>query len=116
MIYLILLLLSPLVLLLSISYFEPSLHYRLSYYFFSLQNLLKVNTSSGRAGLSSQPMPRAKETLSRVAAPRVSSEKFSDFVQSNLDFSKEHGRSCDICRRSETILNPILVCSSCKVF
>lgn len=79
------------------------------------ENLLKVNTSSGRAGLSSQPMPRAKETLSRVAAPRVSSEKFSDFVQSNLDFSKEHGRSCDICRRSETILNPILVCSSCKV-
>ena len=60
-------------------------------------------------------MPRAKETLSRVASPRVSSKKISNFVQSNLDFSTEHGRSCDICRHSETILNPISVCSSCKV-
>ncbi|XP_057987013.1 uncharacterized protein LOC110647110 isoform X2 [Hevea brasiliensis] len=60
-------------------------------------------------------MPRPKETLSRVAVPRNSSEKYSDFVQSVPDFSKEHPRSCDICRRSETILNPILVCSSCKV-
>ncbi|XP_021601342.2 uncharacterized protein LOC110606708 isoform X5 [Manihot esculenta] len=75
----------------------------------------KFNISNGRAGLSSQLMPRPKETLSRVAVPRNSSEKYSDFVQSIPDFSKEHPRSCDICRRSETILNTILVCSSCKV-
>ncbi|KAF2296775.1 hypothetical protein GH714_001878 [Hevea brasiliensis] len=75
----------------------------------------KFDVSNGRAGLSSQLMPRPKETLSRVAVPRNSSEKYSDFVQSVPDFSKEHPRSCDICRRSETILNPILVCSSCKV-
>ncbi|XP_021681430.2 uncharacterized protein LOC110665553 isoform X2 [Hevea brasiliensis] len=75
----------------------------------------KFNISNGRAGISSLLMPRPKETLSRVAVPRNSSEKNSDFVQSVSDFSKEHPRSCDICRRSETILNPILVCSSCKV-
>ncbi|KAK9270103.1 hypothetical protein L1049_025677 [Liquidambar formosana] len=79
------------------------------------ENLLKVNPSSGRAGIHSQLMPRAKETLSRVAVARVSSEKHSDFFQLASDISKEHPRSCDICRRSETILNAILVCSSCKV-
>ncbi|XP_031273102.1 uncharacterized protein LOC116131586 [Pistacia vera] len=79
------------------------------------ENLLKSNSHNGRAGISSQVMPRAKETLSRVAVPRVSLEKYSDLVHPVSDFSKEHPRSCDICRRSETILNPILVCSSCKV-
>ncbi|KAL5844155.1 hypothetical protein ACOSQ4_010113 [Xanthoceras sorbifolium] len=79
------------------------------------ENLSKLNSHNGRPSISSQMMPRAKETLSRVAGPRVSVEKYSDFFQSVTDFSKEHPRSCDICRRSETILNPILVCSSCKV-
>ncbi|WCJ44574.1 PHD finger family protein [Euphorbia peplus] len=73
----------------------------------------KFGISIGRAGISSQLMPRPKETLARVAVARNSSEKYSDFVQP--EFSKEHPRSCDICRRFETILNPILVCSSCKV-
>jgi len=76
----------------------------------------KYNTSNGRAGISSQLMPRPKEMLSRVAVPRISSEKYSDFVQSISDFSKDHPGPCDICRRFETILNPILVCSGCKVF
>ena len=53
-----------------------------------------------------QLMPRAKETLTKVALPKASLES---------DFCKEHVRSCDICRRQETILKPILVCSSCKV-
>ncbi|KAJ6391591.1 hypothetical protein OIU77_025546 [Salix suchowensis] len=75
----------------------------------------KYNTSNGKAGISSQLTPRPKEMLSRVAVPRMSSEKYSDFVQSVSDFSKDHLRSCDICRRFETILNPILVCSGCKV-
>ncbi|GMP47140.1 hypothetical protein CsSME_00015038 [Camellia sinensis var. sinensis] len=79
------------------------------------ENLLKMNTSTGRVGLYSQQMPRAKETLSKLALPRGSLGMNSDFVQSISDFCKEHPRTCDICRRSETILNPILVCSSCKV-
>ncbi|KAL7246379.1 hypothetical protein ACSBR2_001480 [Camellia fascicularis] len=79
------------------------------------ENLLTMNTSTGRVGLYSQQVPRAKETLSKLALPRGSSGMNSDFVQSISDFCKEHPRTCDICRRSETILNPILVCSSCKV-
>ncbi|GLT69472.1 hypothetical protein SLA2020_416200 [Shorea laevis] len=79
------------------------------------ENTLKLNASSGRAGVRSQPMPRAKETLSRLAGPKISSDKYSDSSLSVSDISKEHPRSCDICRRSETIFNPILVCSSCKV-
>ncbi|XP_015885585.3 uncharacterized protein LOC107420993 isoform X1 [Ziziphus jujuba] len=79
------------------------------------ENMMKLNTSSGRSGSCSQLIPRAKETLQRVAVPRISLEKHSDFAQSVANFSKEHPRSCDICRRSETILNPILVCSGCKV-
>ncbi|KAJ7965630.1 putative Phd finger protein [Quillaja saponaria] len=78
------------------------------------ENFPKFDTFSGRSGICSQPMPRAKETLSRLAVTRTSSEKHSDFAQSASAFSKEHPRSCDICRRSETILNPILVCSNCK--
>ncbi|KAH8508842.1 hypothetical protein H0E87_010837 [Populus deltoides] len=75
----------------------------------------KYNTASVMAGISSLLMPRPKEMLSRVAIPRISLEKYSDFVQSVSGFSKDHPRSCDICRRFETILNHILVCSGCKV-
>ncbi|KAG5544577.1 hypothetical protein RHGRI_017117 [Rhododendron griersonianum] len=78
------------------------------------ENLLKVNHSTGRPGLYSQQMPRAKETLSKLAVPRVSSQIKSDFGAIS-GFSKEHPRTCDICRRSETFLNQIVVCSSCKV-
>nr|POF09256.1 protein jade-1 [Quercus suber] len=78
------------------------------------ESLTNLNTSNGRSSISSQLMPRVTETLPRVA-PRVSSERQSDFVHLVSDLSKENPRSCDICRRSETILNPILVCLSCKV-
>lgn len=78
------------------------------------ENLLKVNHSTGRPGLYSQQMPRAKETISKLAVPRVTSQIKSDFG-SISGFSKEHPRTCDICRRSETFLKPIVVCSSCKV-
>ncbi|PON76627.1 Autoimmune regulator [Parasponia andersonii] len=78
------------------------------------ENVMKLNTTCGRSGSCSQLIPRAKETLQRVAVPRVSLEKQSEFAEV-VDFSKEHPRSCDICRRSETLLNPILVCCSCKV-
>lgn len=80
-----------------------------------LQNVVKLSSLSGRSSFSSQMIPRAKETFPRVAVPRVSVEKHSGAVHSGSDISKEHPRLCDICRRSETMLNPILVCSSCKV-
>jgi len=79
------------------------------------QNSLKLGALSGRTGPCSQPMPRAKETLSRVAVTRASSEKYSDFSLPRSDISKEQRKSCDICRRFENVLNPILVCSGCKV-
>ncbi|CAJ2644281.1 unnamed protein product [Trifolium pratense] len=79
------------------------------------QNSLKLDTLSGRTGACSQPMPRAKETLSRVAVTRASTEKYSDFSLPSSDFSKVQRKSCDICRRFENMLNPILVCSGCKV-
>lgn len=60
--------------------------------------------------------PRVKETISRSVVARSSSGTNSDSVQLARDFAKGHPRTCDICRRSETVLNPILVCSSCKVF
>ncbi|XP_039055564.1 uncharacterized protein LOC120198295 isoform X2 [Hibiscus syriacus] len=77
------------------------------------ENLLKLNASVGRSVVNNQT--RAKDALFRNAVPSISSEKYSDIVQSVIDFSKGHPRSCDICRRSETVLNPILVCSGCKV-
>ncbi|KAL1164114.1 hypothetical protein V6Z11_A06G048100 [Gossypium hirsutum] len=75
------------------------------------ENILKLNACAGRAGISLQQ--RSKDAWDAV--PRISSGKYSDIVQSVSDFSKEHPRSCDICRRSETLLNPIFVCSGCKV-
>ncbi|XP_077224076.1 PHD finger family protein [Tasmannia lanceolata] len=75
----------------------------------------KVNSVGGRAGPYSQMMPpRAKDTLSRSALAKVSSDQ-SEFFQLTSDFSKEHPRSCDICRRSETIINRVFVCCNCKV-
>lgn len=79
------------------------------------QNSLKLDALGGRTGPWSLPMPRAKETLSRVAVTRASSEKYSDFSLLRSDISKEQRKSCDICRRFENVLNPILVCSGCKV-
>ncbi|KAJ4962456.1 hypothetical protein NE237_022395 [Protea cynaroides] len=79
------------------------------------ENPLKVNTVSGRTGPYAKLMPRAKETLSRLAVPRALSEKQSNIFQLTSNFSKDNPRSCDVCRRSETMLNPVLVCSFCKV-
>ncbi|XP_019455602.1 PREDICTED: uncharacterized protein LOC109356638 isoform X3 [Lupinus angustifolius] len=79
------------------------------------ENLVKLDTLSGRAGVCSQPLPRAKETLSRLAVTRTSSEKYSNFSLPSSNLSKEHPRLCDVCRQPETLPNSILVCSSCKV-
>lgn len=69
---------------------------------------LKVNTSCGRGTSNAQLMPRQKDTVSRMPAGRISSDDQSDS-------SRKLPRSCDVCRRSETPLIPVLVCSSCKV-
>ncbi|KAG8378328.1 hypothetical protein BUALT_Bualt08G0126000 [Buddleja alternifolia] len=78
------------------------------------QDLLKMNVSDARTGFYSHLNPRVRETISR-SGTRSSFDKNSDSFQLASDFSKDHPRTCDICRRSETLLNPILVCLSCKV-
>lgn len=78
-------------------------------------DVLKMNAANERLRLSSQQNPRVKETLSKPTAMRILPETNSDLVQLSSDISKDHARTCDVCRRSETILNPILVCTSCKV-
>ncbi|EHA8586448.1 hypothetical protein COCNU_scaffold000407G000020 [Cocos nucifera] len=65
------------------------------------------------AGLHSSLLPRTKES-SRSAVAKVSPDKHSGIFQMP-DFSKENALSCDICMRTETLLNRIFVCSSCKV-
>ncbi|KAI3460615.1 hypothetical protein Pfo_017278 [Paulownia fortunei] len=79
------------------------------------EDLLKLNVSDVRPGVYSQSNTRVKETVSRSPISRPSLAKNSDIFHLASDFPKEHPRTCDICRRVETILNPILVCSSCKV-
>ncbi|KAK7353133.1 hypothetical protein VNO80_18572 [Phaseolus coccineus] len=50
------------------------------------ENLLKSDNLNGRTGACSQPMPRAKQTFSRVAVTRTSSEKYSDFCMPTPGF------------------------------
>ncbi|KAK4413254.1 histone H3-lysine(4) N-trimethyltransferase ATX1 [Sesamum alatum] len=73
----------------------------------------KINVSDMRP--YSQLNRRVKETISRSTTARSSFDTNSDSAQLASDFSKDHPRTCDVCRRSETVLNPILVCTSCKV-
>lgn len=84
-------------------------------FFSSVLDVLKMNATNERLRLISQQHPRVKETLSRPTGVRILPETNSDLVQLSSDISKDHARTCDVCRRSETILNPILVCTSCKV-
>ncbi|KZV33054.1 hypothetical protein F511_03320 [Dorcoceras hygrometricum] len=75
------------------------------------EELLKMNAFDLRPGIHSQLNPRVKENLA-VARGSLDTSDSSNF---GSDISKELPRTCDVCRRSETILNPILVCSRCKV-
>ncbi|XP_073136412.1 uncharacterized protein [Henckelia pumila] len=79
------------------------------------EELLKMNAFDLRPGAYSQLNPRVKETLSMSAVARTSLDATCDTFNLASDISKELPRTCDICRRSETVLNPILVCSRCKV-
>ncbi|CAN6480180.1 unnamed protein product [Victoria cruziana] len=69
---------------------------------------LRVTFTSGRAGSYSQLVPRAKETLSRLAVAKFSSEKHSEF-------RKDHHPFCSVCGRRDRVSNRVSVCASCKV-
>ncbi|XP_024007484.1 uncharacterized protein LOC18009413 isoform X2 [Eutrema salsugineum] len=72
----------------------------------------EMSTSRRKVTGSSHLVPQTKETLLKMAVSSPPSDKRSD--HRTPDFS-ENPRSCDICRRAETIWNLIVVCSSCKV-
>ncbi|XP_076916098.1 uncharacterized protein LOC143575683 [Bidens hawaiensis] len=78
------------------------------------ENTLKIKAFGGRAALNAQQVPQAKEAHSKLSVTWTSPEMNHNSSSSTLD-NKVHSRGCDVCRRSETILNPIIVCSSCKV-
>lgn len=63
-----------------------------------------------RGSLSSLSVARAK-----LDGPKAVSDGYSDVCRFETGMPHELPKSCDICRRSESLLNPILVCSSCKV-
>ncbi|KAL3845575.1 hypothetical protein ACJIZ3_002978 [Penstemon smallii] len=79
------------------------------------EDLLMINSSDVRSGVYSQLNPRARDTISRSAIVRPSVDGNAELLQISSNITKEHPRICEICRRSETILNPVLVCTSCKV-
>ncbi|KAK8941180.1 hypothetical protein KSP39_PZI010222 [Platanthera zijinensis] len=79
----------------------------------SQQNPLK-NTSAARRVTIHSPVPRPKETVSRSFVTKASSDKHSGEFKFP-DFAKENALFCDVCWRTETIVNRIFVCSSCKV-
>ncbi|KFK42174.1 hypothetical protein AALP_AA2G220700 [Arabis alpina] len=73
----------------------------------------ELSTSRRKVTGTSHVVPQTKETLLKMAVAGPPTEKRSDHRTG--DFSVENPRTCDICRRSETIWNLIVVCSSCKV-
>lgn len=78
------------------------------------ENTLKVKPFGGRSALQTQQATRAKETHPKLSVTWTSPEMKFNSSPSTLD-NKVHSRVCDVCRRAETILNPIIVCSNCKV-
>lgn len=85
--------------------------------FFSVycfQNTLKIKAFVGRPSLHALQVPRPKETHPKLSVTWTSPEMNFDSSPTTLE-NKVHSRVCNVCRRSETLLNLIIVCSSCKV-
>ncbi|KAJ6798366.1 Uncharacterized protein M6B38_211595 [Iris pallida] len=78
-----------------------------------LQSPMNISVASGRVPGHSPLGPRLKE-MPRSGFVKVSPDKDSTTFHMP-ELSKESELSCDICRRPETLLNRIFVCSSCKV-
>ncbi|KAI3686861.1 hypothetical protein L1987_80550 [Smallanthus sonchifolius] len=78
------------------------------------ENTLKIKAFGGRSALHAPQVPQAKETHPKLSVTWTSPEMNFNSSSSALE-NKVHSRVCDVCRRAETILNPIIVCSSCKV-
>ncbi|KAK9743342.1 hypothetical protein RND81_03G233500 [Saponaria officinalis] len=79
------------------------------------ENPLKMDNSRIRGGLLSLSGPRPKELNSSFDIPKATSDGYPDKFKYSSGSPKEHLKSCDICTRTESLLNPLLVCLSCKV-
>lgn len=60
-------------------------------------------------------IPRPIGAVSKLGFEKVSAERNADSIHVASDYPKHGFRVCDICSRTETVMNNILVCSSCKV-
>ncbi|KAL4566204.1 hypothetical protein LXL04_030316 [Taraxacum kok-saghyz] len=72
------------------------------------ENKLKIKGFGGRSALHAQPPKETHTKLSVTWTP----------PETNIDSSPSStvgSRVCDVCRRVETVLNAVIVCSSCKV-
>ncbi|KAD4385256.1 hypothetical protein E3N88_25424 [Mikania micrantha] len=78
------------------------------------ENNLKIKAFGGRSLLHAQQVPQAKETHTKLSVTWTSPERIFNSSSSTSE-NKVHSRVCDVCNRAETILNPIIVCSNCKV-
>ncbi|URE37854.1 PHD-finger domain containing protein [Musa troglodytarum] len=74
---------------------------------------IKINATTGIAGLHPPLVPRTTDAF-RSTFAKLSSSKHSMAFQMP-DFLKDNALSCEICMRTETILNRVFVCSRCKV-
>ncbi|CAH1416762.1 unnamed protein product [Lactuca virosa] len=73
------------------------------------ENKVKIKAFGGRSAVHAQP----KETHPKLSVTWTPPEMNIDSSPSSLDY-KGHSRVCDVCTREETILNPVIICSSCK--
>ncbi|CAL9777482.1 unnamed protein product [Musa acuminata subsp. burmannicoides] len=74
---------------------------------------VKINAATGIAGLHPPLVPQTIEAF-RSTFGKLSSAKHSMAFQMP-EFLKDNALSCEICMRTETILNRVFVCSRCKV-
>ncbi|CAA0809914.1 PHD finger family protein [Striga hermonthica] len=79
------------------------------------EDFMKMNLSDVRNGAHSHLNSRVKETVTRLAVARSLDKNGDSGHLASSDNPKDRPKTCDVCRRRETVLNPVLVCSSCKV-
>ncbi|XP_071702488.1 uncharacterized protein [Rutidosis leptorrhynchoides] len=73
------------------------------------ENTFKIKSSNGRSAIHAQQLSRAKETHPKLSVTWTNPE------MNSVSSHKLQSRVCEVCTRTESFLNPIIVCSSCKV-
>ncbi|GER37777.1 Phd finger protein, partial [Striga asiatica] len=79
------------------------------------EDFMKMNLPDVRNGAHSHLNSRVKETVTRLAVASSLDKNGDSGHLASSDNPKDRPKTCDVCTRCETVLNPVLVCSSCKV-